>query len=68
MRECAINGVWWVKHFNALDETAGELIEITYVPEIVKTHPSDAAQGLARLRARLQTLPTPAAEGDSDGG
>lgn len=68
VHETGVNGVWWVKHFNALEEVAGELLEITYVPEILKTHPSDAALGLARLRARLQSTMTPAAEGDSDAG
>jgi hydrogenase-1 operon protein HyaF len=67
VRETAVNGVWWVQHLNALDETAGELIEVTYVPEILKTHPSDAALGLARLRARLEQT-RPAAKGDSDAG
>lgn len=69
VRETGVGGVWWVKHHNARDEVAGELIEVTHVPEILKTHPADAARGLARLRARLEaTTPSAAEEGDSDAG
>jgi hydrogenase-1 operon protein HyaF len=53
VRETAVHGVWWVTHMNALREPTAEFIEVTYAPEILKTHPSDAAAGLATLRSRL---------------
>jgi hydrogenase-1 operon protein HyaF len=53
VRETAVHGVWWVTHLNALGEPTAEFIEVTYAPEILKTHPSDAQAGLARLRSHL---------------
>ncbi len=53
VRETAVHGVWWVTHLNANDEPTAEFIEVSYAPEILKTHPSDAAMALAKLRARL---------------
>jgi hydrogenase-1 operon protein HyaF len=67
VRETGVNGVWWVKHYNAVGETVGELIEVTCVPEILKTHRSDAARGLERLWAQLQAT-TRSAEGRDDAG
>jgi hydrogenase-1 operon protein HyaF len=65
VRETGVAGVWWVTHANVDGETVAEFIEVTLVPEILKTHPEDARAGLARLRERLAEL-TP--EGDTDGG
>lgn len=53
VRETAIHGVWWITHRNAEDEVTAEFIEVTYFPEILKTHPADARQAVETLRTRL---------------
>lgn len=35
--ETAISGIWWLTHYNSEDEIIAEYIEITTLPEIVKT-------------------------------
>lgn len=62
VRETAVQGVWWVTHRNRDDQVTAELIEVSYLPEILKTDPRDAQVGLERLRAQLR-----ADEGDGDG-
>jgi hydrogenase-1 operon protein HyaF len=53
VRETAVHGVWWVTHYNS-DETAiAEFIEVTTMPEILRTHPADARAGLDLLQSRL---------------
>lgn len=67
VRETGIHGVWWVTHRNADGEVAAEIIEVTYLPEILKTHPADARAAVETLRARLsQSAPT--TEGDDHAG
>lgn len=62
VRETAVQGVWWVMHRNRDDQVTAELIEVSFLPEILKTDPRDAQVGLERLRAQLR-----ADEGDGDG-
>jgi hydrogenase-1 operon protein HyaF len=64
VRETGVAGVWWVTHANADGETVAEFVEVTLVPEMLKTHPQDARTGLARLRERLAELTH---EGETDG-
>jgi len=54
VRETAIPGVWRVDHFNAAGETQSRFIEVTFMPEILKTQREDAEQGLSRLSERLR--------------
>jgi len=65
VRETAVHGVWWVTHFNSDDTVIAEFIEVTYMPEILRTHPADARDGLDRLRSRL-TQSTEIDKGDAD--
>jgi hydrogenase-1 operon protein HyaF len=53
VRETAIHGVWWVTHGNAAGETVAEFIEVTHIPEILRTDPADVKLGVTRLRDRL---------------
>lgn len=67
VRETAIHGVWWVTHRNADGEVTAEFIEVTCLPEILKTHPADARAAVETLRSRLlQSAPT--TEGDDQAG
>jgi hydrogenase-1 operon protein HyaF len=62
VHETAIPGIWWVRHFDEAGEVSAELIEVTDVPEILKTHPADVRRGWEALRERL------ARAGDAEGG
>jgi hydrogenase-1 operon protein HyaF len=65
VRETSVHGVWWVTHYNSDDNIVAEFIEVTYMPEILRTHPADAREGLDRLRSRL-TQSTETDKGDAD--
>ena len=61
VQETAIPGVWRVDHFDEAGETQSRFVEVTFMPEILKTQREDAELGLARLTERLDvTGGTPA--------
>ena len=51
--ETGIAGVWRVDHFDQQGETLSRFVEVTFVPEILKTQHADAKDGLTRLEADL---------------
>ena len=51
--ETGVAGVWRVDHFDPAGETLSRFVEVTFVPEILKTQRADAEAGLARLKAQL---------------
>ncbi len=65
VRETAVHGVWWVTHYNTDETIIAEFIEVTTVPEILRTHPADMRVGLERLRTRL-TSPNATDIGDAN--
>ena len=46
-------GVWWVTHYNVEGDIVADMLEITTIPEIIKSQPEDVHAGLARLKAQL---------------
>lgn len=56
VQETSIPGIWRIDHFDPRGETLSRFVEITFVPEILKTQHADATAGLARLRAQLDAL------------
>jgi hydrogenase-1 operon protein HyaF len=46
-------GVWWVTHYNVEGDIVADLIEIAWLPEILKSQREDLMEGLARLKNRL---------------
>jgi hydrogenase-1 operon protein HyaF len=46
-------GVWWVTHYNVEGDIVADLLEITAIPEILKSQPDDVVAGLELLRAQL---------------
>jgi len=54
--ETGIFGVWWVRHYDENGNITADLIEITQLPEILKTHRADLEAGLARLRDQMNSL------------
>ena len=54
VRETSISGVWRVDHLDDSGQYQSRFIEITYLPEILKTHFEDATTGLETLTKRLK--------------
>ena len=50
VRETRYPGIWWLTHVNERGATVTEVIEITAVPAILRSHAADMRIGLARLR------------------
>jgi hydrogenase-1 operon protein HyaF len=48
-------GVWWITHRNVDDSIVAEVIEVTFLPEIMKSQTEDVREGLARLHQTLDT-------------
>lgn len=57
--ETGIPGVWRVDHYDPDGAVQSRFIEVTFIPEILKTQPEDATRGhemlAERLRERLGT-------------
>ncbi|MBI5462727.1 MAG: hydrogenase expression/formation protein [Gammaproteobacteria bacterium] len=53
VRETAYRGVWWVAHYNTLDEVMAEFIEVSFCPDIVRAQRDDVRESLDALSARL---------------
>lgn len=58
VRETQIAGVWRVDHLDESGEFQSRFIEITFMPDILKTQREDAEQGVETLSERLSTLET----------
>ena len=55
IQETAIPCVWWIRHFNSDNETVGELIEITDIPELLKGDRTAVAFVLESLRTGVRS-------------
>ena len=51
--ETGIAGVWRIDHFDGDGEVQSRFIEITYMPEILRTQKEDAAHALEQLDEKL---------------
>ncbi len=51
--ETVLSGVWWVAHDNETESRIAETIEITAMPDILKSQPADIAAAHTALRAQL---------------
>lgn len=54
--ETSVSGIWWLSHSNSLEENVAEYIEITPIPEILKTEQLDIERGEQKLRQILKSL------------
>ncbi len=54
--ESVVRGVWWVEHQNEDGNVSAEFIEVTHMPEILKTPLDDVADGLDVLHSQLEAL------------
>jgi len=53
--ETSYAGIWRISHFNEANELISRFIEITTMPDILKSQPEDMADALERLTQALQT-------------
>ncbi|MEG3618098.1 hydrogenase expression/formation C-terminal domain-containing protein [Magnetovibrio sp. PR-2] len=58
IHETAIPGVWRIEHFDENGEYQSRFIEITFIPQILKTQPEDAERGVRELAERISELNT----------
>lgn len=58
IKETRFPGVWWLKHFNTEGEIVAELIEVTPLPDILKTQAPDIAQSLDTFKSYLEKQQT----------
>lgn len=56
VHETRYPGVWRIDHLDPHGETLSRFIEVTFIPDILKSQHADAVAGLARLTARLEEL------------
>ncbi|OOZ40003.1 hydrogenase expression/formation protein, partial [Solemya elarraichensis gill symbiont] len=52
--ETEYSGVWVVTHYNDNEETIGRFIEVTRLPEILRSQAEDMAEASERLALRLE--------------
>ena len=50
--ETAFSGIWWVKHYTADQVLISQFIEITNIPDIIKSQPEDMQLALSRLKSQ----------------
>ena len=51
--ETRFPGVWWLTHYNVEGEIVADVIEVTFLPEILRSQPEDMRDGLEHLREML---------------
>jgi hydrogenase-1 operon protein HyaF len=54
VHETAISGVWRIIHYNEAGDLIADVIEITALPEILKSDRSDMQGALSELRRRIE--------------
>ena len=56
IQETSFPGIWWVTHYNQEEDVLTELIEVSFVPEILKSPKDDVVSGAVRLGKLLGEL------------
>lgn len=54
IQETSYPGVWLITHRNADDVVVARFIEVTWVPELLRSQPADIDAGIARLEDELR--------------
>lgn len=57
IRESSYPGVWIVTHYDERGDLQSRFIEVTYMPEILRSQRVDIEDGLARLKTMLESQP-----------
>ena len=53
VEETSYPGVWLVTHCNAEESIVARFIEVTYMPELLKSQPADIESGIHKLESEL---------------
>lgn len=56
IQETAFAGIWWVCHYNQDDHVYTELIEVTFLPQILRSHRDDVLLSQLSLDSLLRKL------------
>jgi hydrogenase-1 operon protein HyaF len=56
IQETAFSGIWWVAHYNQDDDILTELIEVNFLPEILKSTKDDLMISELGLSKQLNEL------------
>lgn len=59
IHETSIPGIWWVIHRNSEGDTLTEFLEVTSVPDLIKTPPEDLKESVNKLEALITELAIP---------
>jgi len=54
VQETSYPGVWLVTHRNTEQAVVGRFIEVTHMPELLKSQQADIEQGISRLEHQLE--------------
>ncbi len=54
VQETGVAGVWWVTHYDEAGSVLGDFLEITTIPEVLKSQHQDIMRGLRKLSASLE--------------
>jgi hydrogenase-1 operon protein HyaF len=55
IQETSYPGVWLISHKNADNAVVARFIEVTYIPELLRSQPEDIDAGIDRLENELRT-------------
>lgn len=55
IQETSYSGVWLITHKNADDAVVARFIEVTFIPELLRSQPADIDAGIDRLESELRT-------------
>lgn len=55
IQETSYPGVWLITHKNADNAVVARFIEVTYIPELLRSQPEDIHAGIDRLENELRT-------------
>jgi hydrogenase-1 operon protein HyaF len=56
VREAGVPGVWWLDYHDGSGAAIARFIEITEVPEMLRTSAYDMKRGLTRLKGKLEQV------------
>lgn len=59
IRETAIPGIWWITHRNIEGDTIAEVIEVTSLPELIRTPEEDLVEAVDKLEKLITELAAP---------
>ena len=55
VQETSYPGAWLITHRNTEDEVVARFIEVTHIPELLKSQRADIESGIEKLESNLAT-------------